>query len=170
MIILLGWRKSISGFPSGRAEPRWGEQALAAPPRAPLPPAAPCPGCQPLSCPRGRQLGTVSPGPGSNSPPGPPRRAAEPGCGGVMGLDALSSSGQPRSTGLRSRALPGGTAEHPDQGAAPPLSTGDGWSPPSDALRPEHACPACSWGPWLPTVCESHQGQGLTLVCGERWA
>lgn len=103
-----------------------------------------------------------------------PRRAAEPaaepGCGVVMGLDALSSSGQPRSTGLQSRALPGGTAEHPDQGAAPPLSTGVGWSPPSDALRPEHACPACSWGPKLPTACESHQGQGLKLVCGERWA
>lgn len=165
----MGWRKSISGFPSGRAEPRWGEQALAAPPVLPFPQLLPARAAGPAHAPGGGSWAR-SHRDRDQTAPLAPRCAAEPGCGGVMGLDALSSSGQPRSTGLQSRALPGGTAEHPDQGAAPPLSTGDRWSPPSDALRPEHACPACSWGPWLPTVCESHQGQGLKLVCGERWA
>lgn len=53
MIILLGWRKSISGFPSGRAEPRWGEQALAAPPVLPFPQLLPARAAGPAHAPGG---------------------------------------------------------------------------------------------------------------------
>lgn len=106
MIILLGWRKSISGFPSGRAEPRWGEQALAAPPALPFPRLL-----GPARAPRGRQPGAVSLlcwlGRGANSPPGPPTccRAAVLSWGWMLSAPAATSAAQGCSRGslLRGR-------------------------------------------------------------------